>query len=488
MKYKLRSIVLPGLPKVESEKLSDVARSVVDTNGDTISRGPWSYKLRNINEIITAIQNEESLTQLEWVYCLYKKDSWDCEHPELAASTALKIWEIAFKTPELRKQLLWKLLLVHSGTGQLPQSLLKTFRESQLYAEDSLTLKVLRAIDEGESIGTRIAKLSVSAMLMPEELLARAELPTKSHATQLALHEVAKVFTSSIASPSAAQIDWLLACLNSMDSRQLPAQAEVLIPYVSKAGLTKTKLFDWLLERFGPRTPSSKWSELSEAAKAELRKQIGTVTYGEFGKWAQRILDTTLLSPTEFNQLGKRSKFWLNYSDRFERLRILLPRITVSVLGSSISRADYDTLEDDGSSPTEVCIFDLGEIYIVEFFRGPGSETRLFQKDTLPLDIMAEERLSIRKLRALGGERHDHRYLWQWSCEKWLRGRRIYPNSGTTYFHGLARNHGKYCPTRGLPEPERWKQLERKQKLVSWERDIEKLEQKARDWVDKYGG
>jgi len=98
----------------------------------------------------------------------------------------------------------------------------------------------------------------------------------------------------------------------------------------------------------------------------------------------------------ESNQLRRRRDFWANYSNRFERLRILLPRTSQIAIGYQI-QDDVDLLEDDGSDRTEVCIFDFGEWFVVEFFRGRGSETRLFPKNSRNEQILfGESTLSVK--------------------------------------------------------------------------------------------
>ena len=75
--------------------------------------------------------------------------------------------------------------------------------------------------------------------------------------------------------------------------------------------------------------------------------------------------------------MKKRRKFWADYSNRFQQLRILLPQSSLTAISNQY-RGNVDRLEDDGSDTTEVCIFNFGEWIVVEFFRGRGSETRLF--------------------------------------------------------------------------------------------------------------
>ena len=69
---------------------------------------------------------------------------------------------------------------------------------------------------------------------------------------------------------------------------------------------------------------------------------------------------------------------------------------------NDLLREDQDVkkLEFDGSDATEICIFDLGDKgFIVEFFRGRGSETRLFpKKDDIERILFGSRSLSVKKI------------------------------------------------------------------------------------------
>ncbi len=132
-----------------------------------------------------------------------------------------------------------------------------------------------------------------------------------------------------------------------------------------------------------------------------------------------------------------------------------------------------------------MCIFDFGNWFVVEFFRGRLSETRLFLRTTQIEQLLFDSaKISLKRIRHLGGEVHDHVFCWQGSCEKWLRSREngILPNEGTQYFQGLPKAFSIYDPKTGLPKPS-WKdQQQREEQLISWKRVIAKLEQEASEY------
>jgi len=268
-----------------------------------------------------------------------------------------------------------------------------------------------------------------------------------------------------------------------MKESLLVEKIEPLLSHLSQQESIEQQLVEWLHQRFDPKSPNSLWDKLSQSAKQHLRKILGNATYQDFQQWVGLLLKALPLQDWEKNQLSRRSEFWSNYSERFERFRILLPSESIRVLGNSISQEDYDQLLDDGSSPTEIGIFDIGGYFIVEFFRGPGSEVRIFNKRDIDIDLCSAKDLSPKRIRSLSAaDVHDHKFIWQSSCEKWLREMRILPNSGVEYFKGLSRVHGKYSPSTGLPSPNATDQTNRDKQLQKWRRDIEDLEQEARKY------
>ncbi len=129
-------------------------------------------------------------------------------------------------------------------------------------------------------------------------------------------------------------------------------------------------------------------------------------------------------------------------------------------------------LQEDGSDITEVCIFDFGEWLVVEFFRGRGSETRLFPNNHRNQQVLfGNSNLSAKRIRYLGGEAHDHKYLWQVLCREWLQEKGIQPNPGTL--------------PGGKPTPDKFRQ--RQNKLEQWNHEIEQLEQEAKHYCTQIG-
>ena len=429
------------------------------------------FQARSIDEILIDIENErsDSVSALEWVYLIHTKEEWDREHPTQAVPTSREIWQVAMSDSWLCQILGWQLAL-HYGDYQqvLAPSLVECLAEfiSQIQKTKPLFGSIIQAIS-GNQPASKLAKIAHAHLLTPQQLLEKAQLPSKTVITIDALEYVAAIFCQN---PTIEQVDWLVKCLDKMMmEQQLKAVEYILTEKKTKAlDGTLTPLVEWLQRYYGPRTTGDLWHRLSDNAKQALRDWIGSVNYNDFANLVSNLLDVLHIEDFERNQLRRRREFWAKYTNRFQRIRILLPQDSIDLCGDDFI-ADIEILKRDGSSPTEVCIFDFGSHFVVEFFRGVGSETRLFTRtNEIEKQLFGSDKLSVKCLRRLGGEVHDHKYLWQFYCEQWLRGKGISLNPGT-------------LPAR---KPESDKELDRERGLARWRSEIMALEAEARAYQD----
>ena len=124
--------------------------------------------------------------------------------------------------------------------------------------------------------------------------------------------------------------------------QQLKSVEKLLIQVDPELGTKYSELINWLRQYYGSSTLNSRWNELSPEAKAAMRKWLGAVSYQDFQRLVSLILNRVSLQDHEYNRLRSRSGFWSNYSDRFERIRILLPQSSVSILGSYLNHQDVE--------------------------------------------------------------------------------------------------------------------------------------------------
>jgi hypothetical protein len=449
---------LPETPQCSPNQLIQLASNLPDA---TIS-------IPSVDKVLEAIEQgkADQVSKLHWVYCIYAKAQWDQQNIDRSRKTSAAIWKVAISNSWLQHQLLWRLALYYGDRQEqvLAQSLAESF---DIFAHSDLVshllpVQIIRAFRSTQA-GIELAKIACEQRINRTELLntIKEYLPVWIPLFTKFIEDITPYFTT-IRFPNQQQVRWLLSCLNEMsDSQQIKAVNHLLTNVSNDIASNHSLLVDWLRHNY---RNGENWYKLSDPARQRLREWIGGINYSDFQKLVNLILNKLDLENFESNRLCSRRDFWANYSNRFERLRILLPKTSQIAIGYQI-QDDVDLLEDDGSDPTEVCIFDFGEWFVVEFFRGRGGETRLFPKNSTNEQILfGESTLSVKRIRCLGGDKHDHVYLWQEFSPTWLKNHGILPNPNTQ-------------PSRN---PTADKLREREHRLESWQREIERLEREAK--------
>lgn len=456
---------LPEIPQCRPNQLIQLTANLPDAK----------ISIPSVDKVLQAIEQgkADEISRLDWVYCLYAKPQWDQENIAQARTTSAAIWQVAISHSWLQNQLLWRLAVYYGSQEKqvLAESLAASFdvfANSDL-SKNLLSVQIIQAL-RSQRAGLQLAKIACEQQVTQAEFLNKIQglLPTWIPLFSEFIDYVVPYF-ATIKSPNFQQVKWLLSCLDEMpNSHQVKAVNHLLTNVSNDIATRHSLLVDWLLNNY---RNGENWYKLSDLARQRLREWIGGINYGDFQKLVDILLHRLNLQDFESNQLRRRRDFWSNYSNRFERLRILLPKTSQIAIGYEI-QGDVDLLKDDGSDRTEVCIFDFGEWFVVEFFRGKGSEMRLLPKNTRNQQILfGETTLCVKLIRSLGGERHDHVFLWQVFVPAWLKNHGIIPNSNTQ-------------PSRN-PTADQLRQRERR--LEFWKREIEYLELEARDYIAKQG-
>ncbi|MCU0541687.1 MAG: EH signature domain-containing protein [Oscillatoriaceae cyanobacterium Prado104] len=435
--------------------------------------------LRTLAEIIADIENDraDSIDRLEWTYCLRAKTEWDIKNPDKAAETSQAIWQIARNNLPLKQQLLWRVALDRiqkvenpaSNNSALPPALAEGFDEfaRTATASDAVPIQIIKILPQERS-DYELAKLSWQYLKTPAELLKKALLPAKVSIVTRALQHVAGIFAKNQVSDKSG-VEWLLRCLQEMPSQQQLAAVTELLVTISDDPIKnyRSKLVEWLRDEYSP-----KLQLLEGAAKTSLNRWIGALNSSYFQKTIDLVARMLKLPDAEIKVLEERRDFWANYSDRIQKVRLLLPQSSASAIGYQL-QFDFSILPEDGSELTEVCIFQFSNYCAIEFFRGTKGEVRLIarskENDRL---LFVKKDLSVDRIRKLGGEVHDRLFMWQSSCEKWLKQKGIIPNDGTEYFQGMSKYYGKYDVTNGLRNPEPQEQKERDILVKKWLKDM----------------
>jgi hypothetical protein len=212
---------LPTLCKLSPQhpiKLNELSARLGSTN---------TQKVRTVDEILEVIQqgHSESISPLEWIYCLHTKANWDKDHPEDSCQTAKSIWKVATENSSLayllHSLLLYRLALYHSGfKNALPESLAECFSDFAQELRSTIPSKI--SIFEALSSTTpnqALAKLSWQKLILPQQLLIQENLPSWILLAKEALDGIVHLFITS-KNPSNQQVELLLKCLDQMGTEQ----------------------------------------------------------------------------------------------------------------------------------------------------------------------------------------------------------------------------------------------------------------------------
>ncbi|HIF9188630.1 EH signature domain-containing protein [Photobacterium damselae] len=288
--------------------------------------------------------------------------------------------------------------------------------------------------------------------------------------------------------------NWLYQCFLSLQTtKDRIAFCERFILRFSKSAYSYLcgKMIE---ERCLPFNEDCYWYLLRESAKEKLKNQFGLSNYYELHGISRLLSQDNTENALGFDeqkrrQIHSRTMFWSNYTKHFKRIRALLPESSFYYIAQFNNGLPpfVDKLASSESQDSEVYIFELSKLIVVEFLRGGLSETRFFNATDWNLKRLFDSReLSIDDIRSLSQQEvHDHLVGWQYFCEKLLRIKfKLVPTTGKPYFKGLPPRVNSYSETKGLliaPDPKMM--TERKTLLAPWVEQFWNVEFKT----GKYG-
>ena len=456
-----------------------------------------SLEQRTFSALTAAITsgNAASLNRIEWIRLCSGRSDWDLSSDDTTHLSA-SIWNYAAEDPDVARLLLRRVAMRHTGRKRaIQRALWRQFGVGTTALSVGNAGTLLRALIEGQYIS--IAEIAYEGDCTHNHLFAQHGLPTRPELLEPVYRHTSTVFLD-LDEPSEADIRWYVRCLDESSVALQVKAAERMLRQLRETdvGGMYRPLRNWLQSTFNPTSGEGLWDRLSTDGKRLLRGWLGAATYKDFETVATLVWKHVSLETWEENQLRKRTAFWKNFSDNYLRVHILLPGQTRSTVGDQLRNElgtgkDIGQLERDGSAPTEVCVFDFRDWYVVEFFRGSGSEMRLFEASEALEKLFFSKTLPLspRRIRALpSAEVFDHKYLWQPLCERWLHDHGIFVNEGLRRFYmGTRRDsdaswYQKYSRQEGLPY-DRAKIQDRERGLRQWRQRIDILESKAKAYV-----
>jgi hypothetical protein len=226
-------------------------------------------------------------------------------------------------------------------------------------------------------------------------------------------------------------ISLLSFLLNFSDSdiSKLVTRAERVIVAADKHAHLQKPVLEYFDDKLGIPPMWDRLPGIGDDVIIKYENLRGLVEFQYFELIAEIIYDKflTTISDAEKTRLKNRTIFWMNYRDQISRIKIFSNKATIKYLRNhytSLSK-EYQIskklLTDIGETEidSEVVFILIGEVLIIEFFRGTGIETqtsiipngkKIFNKIK---NSSILTKLKILTLREKAICRVKHRYLWQ---------------------------------------------------------------------------
>ncbi|WP_305813710.1 EH signature domain-containing protein [Photobacterium leiognathi] len=460
MKNSVISFAQPSLPsKVGIDKNSFDDFFDMGTDVTVLPSFPPKSLLQIVNLVDSGHANEISI--FEWLEVTENTEQWTELTDDQSLDACRAIWMAICCNSVLGDIAFFKVALAIDGkpSSIVPQ-LLETM--SIVRTVNGLDALCLEKIDWLLSLQVQqyheLANICWNANLTPYYKTKWLRLPLANTYLTRIQQEVCSVIDPQ--SYDEKSDNWLYECFLSLQTtKERIAFCERFILRFSKSAYSylcgKT-----IEERCLPFNEDCYWYLLSESAKEKLKNQFGLSNYYELHGISRLLSQDNTEDALGFDeqkrrQIHSRTMFWSNYTKHFKRIRALLPDSSFHYIAQFNNGLPpfVDKLAPSESQDSEVYIFELSKLIVVEFLRGGLSETRFFNATDWNLKRLFDSReLSIDDIRSLSQQEvHDHLVGWQYFCEKLLRIKfKLTPTTGKPYFKGLPPSVNSYSETKGL--------------------------------------
>lgn len=477
MSSSLFSFELPRIPEsnsVDALSFDDYFHGIL---GDQVLP---NFPPRTLLELIALVDEgkADAISVLEWLDVIENEHHWVNLSADQEREACRAIWTVICTHPILGGIAFFKAALAAQGQpSTMVSPLVSTM--SIVRSVAGLNPACAQKIDWVNAIQHRdyrtLAQACYDANVAPRKRIKQLMLPNANNYGDEIVPYLAQCPDEKLTKQD--QI-WLESCFDELKTtRQRVAFCEqILLTYGSK--LQNGVLLSLLETHCLPTGEHSLWYQLSDASLQALKSLFKLTSFSELQAITNKLLSRSLVDrlsiPDEQqNQILGRTLFWSNYSEKFDRLRAILPRESNALLEESGLKFSEQVcvFKQHSANNVEVFVFGLGKLIVVEVLRGPISESRFYKNNKWNAERLFDSDFhSLDELRELAQiDVHDHLFLWQYYCEKMLRTQfKVTPNDGLTRFAGLKGSISRYSQTSGLARPTLDRVMERKAKLEHW--------------------
>jgi len=446
-------------------------------------------QIPSVDQVFTKLnQGHTNITPLEWYCCLQNKAHWDQQQTSFQqTTTAILIWRQIAQDSWLRHFLLRCVLAQCQKIEQvcLAPSLLKTIDtiyeqpwlgESQNLV--NLVYGIYRTVVKITDLNNQQPLTDILGYVASRCNLNKSQCITLLCQSLSLSRRDLKLLDDHFIGSASVYFDlnsnkkflkkhekWMVSCLCDLEiSRQelafsLTYMLKGMSPEISPNLILACPQLANLLTQFRWQDP-----ELYALLSNQTKLGLNILVYDTiFSQLTRILLNKSPLFQKGDNhenplrkQIESRCFFWSNYSDRFNAIRILVPSQSYEILEENGYPIQYlerlNTQDTSDEEATEVWLFDFGDYIIAELLRGAKSNIHLIRQ-TEGRTLMAQPDLSLKQIRSVLSWKHDHMFLWQNFCERWLAERGIFPNDGITQFKQSAQQGYPYSQSKGMPKP-----------------------------------
>lgn len=467
---------------------------------DNVSGEFWENKNgtvfppKSVHQILDLLKQEKwsEISIIEWIYLIESDYPWqsDISQNELNQIAVYVLKAIVSDRSVQNLVIFRAALAIESESNLFPKILLNEIELLLEYLNsENDKLRVRLLVNARNNNFLEVAKSLQTMMLTPGEFLTKVNLVK---CTNLYLQICAELPNALSEVVPSQHEEWLIRCLYELNLNYAIQFLNYILCHVG--GIKEArKLNDWLKEHCDPSLENSLWFFLNTEAKANLRKLIPVNDF-VYARQLARVLTSESvahgleLDESVVKQIKARELFWSHYEESFLSVSVYVPSQTQKVLEEINLNTEWmETLtgNDEGS---EVIIFELAKYIIVEFLRGGTSEVRIYPNNQRHANLLLrKQQLSISQIKqTFEVGVHDHVFLWQWSCERWLRTEYgVLPDKRVRKFLGLPPSSNRYDPVVGLPTPPQQLLQQRQEQLEKWNTDYLSVEAKNKNFSEK---
>ncbi|MCG6399343.1 EH signature domain-containing protein [Vibrio fluvialis] len=447
---------LPDINSVENVSFDDYLKGL---ENETLPSFP-PKRLKDLVRLVN--ENRESeISIFEWLEVIEDQQQWDdlSEREEIEACIAA--WKTIVTHQSLGDVALFKVALALDGK---PSSIVSNLTNTLSIARtakgigeyNERRMDWLLALQQGQY--SQIANFCYSHQKNYSELVKYYRLPlANDYFSHLNMALLDCVTEGHLARDDD---DWLNRHFSFLKSTK--QKIEFCSAFINRFGQFDYGEFcDELISTYClPTQEVSYWNRLDVAAKQILKKKYKLSNYFDLRSiskalYSESAADELGFTEDQTKQIRSRSMFWSNYSSRFERVRVMLPKATYQfVVKQNRGVPEFVAqISDESDFDSEVYIFEIGQTIAVEFLRGPLSETRFFKNNEWNSQrLFSSKELNSAEIRAMSQlEVHDHGPFWQYYCETLLRTKlKVTPDRNIPYFRGLPPDVNQYKEGAGL--------------------------------------